>query len=43
MVIKTILKLSGMYCASCAVNIENSLKKEAGIKSANVNFALEKL
>jgi len=40
---KTILKISGMHCASCAAVIENALKKEAGIKSANVNFASEKL
>ena len=40
---KTILKISGMHCAACAVNIENSLKKEKGIKTANVNFASEKL
>ena len=40
---KIILKISGMHCASCAVNIENNLKKEKGIKSANVNFASEKL
>ena len=40
---KTILKISGMHCASCAANIENTLKKEVGIKSANVNFASEKL
>ena len=40
---KTILKISGMHCASCAANIENALKKEGGIKSANVNFASEKL
>ncbi len=32
-----------MYCVSCAANIENVLKKEAGVKSANVNFASEKL
>ncbi len=32
-----------MHCASCAINIENILKKEKGIKSANVNFASEKL
>jgi len=32
-----------MHCASCATNIENVLKKEGGIKSANVNFASEKL
>ncbi|MBU4331812.1 heavy metal translocating P-type ATPase [Candidatus Parcubacteria bacterium] len=40
---KIIIKISGMDCASCAANIENTLKKEAGIKSANVNFASEKL
>ncbi|MEO0097243.1 MAG: heavy metal translocating P-type ATPase [candidate division WOR-3 bacterium] len=40
---KTVLKIIGMDCASCAVNIENALKKEKGIKSANINFASEKL
>lgn len=40
---KTILNISGMHCASCAAVIENALKKEVGIKSANVNFASEKL
>jgi len=40
---KTILKISGMHCASCVTNIENTLKQEAGIKTANVNFASEKL
>jgi len=40
---KTILKISGMHCASCAANIENTLRKEEGIKTANVNFAAEKL
>ena len=40
---KIILNISGMHCASCAVTIENALKKEEGIKSANVNFASEKL
>ena len=43
MATKTILKISGMHCASCAANIENAIKKENGIKSANVNFASEKL
>ena len=43
MIQKTILTISGMYCASCAANIENALKQEAGIKSANINFASEKL
>ncbi|MFH1889986.1 MAG: heavy metal translocating P-type ATPase [Candidatus Kuenenbacteria bacterium] len=40
---KTILQIFGMHCASCAANIENGLKKETGIKSADVNFASEKL
>jgi len=40
---KTILSISGMHCASCAAIIENALKKEKGVKSANVNFASEKL
>jgi Cu+-exporting ATPase len=40
---KRILKISGMHCASCAALIENSLKKESGVKTANVNFASEKL
>ncbi|OGZ32694.1 MAG: copper-translocating P-type ATPase [Candidatus Portnoybacteria bacterium RBG_13_40_8] len=39
---KTILNISGMHCASCAVNIENALKKERGIFSINVNLASEK-
>lgn len=36
------LLLSGMHCASCAGLIERGLKKVAGVKSANVNFAAEK-
>jgi len=36
------LKISGMSCASCAVNIEKGLKNLEGVKSANVNFATEK-
>ncbi len=40
---KIILKIEGMHCASCAVSIENVLKKEQGILSANVNFASENL
>ncbi len=31
--------VSGMDCASCALNIERSLKKVNGVKSANVNLA----
>lgn len=39
---KIILKISGMHCAACVLNIENALKKETGVKSASVNFATEK-
>ncbi|MDD5146127.1 MAG: heavy metal translocating P-type ATPase [Candidatus Pacebacteria bacterium] len=39
---KIILHLSGMHCASCVLNIENALKKEEGIVTAEVNFASEK-
>jgi len=31
-----------MHCASCAANIENTLKKQEGIVSISVNFANEK-
>ncbi|MDP2741146.1 MAG: heavy metal translocating P-type ATPase [bacterium] len=39
---KTILKIQGMDCASCAAVIEHSLKKEKGVVSASVNYATEK-
>jgi len=39
---KEILKIDGMQCASCAINIESALKKEAGVYSVSVNFANEK-
>ena len=35
------LQIKGIHCASCILNIEKALKKESGIISANVNFALE--
>jgi Cu+-exporting ATPase len=38
---ETILKIGGMHCASCALNIETALKKTSGITSANVSFPLE--
>ncbi|TAN57653.1 copper-translocating P-type ATPase [Patescibacteria group bacterium] len=34
--------LSGMTCASCALTIERTLKKQKGVKNASVNFALRK-
>lgn len=36
------LKVGGMSCASCALNIEKSLKKLDGVESVSVNFAAEK-
>lgn len=38
---KTVLKISGMHCASCAATIESRLKKLKGIKESQVNFAAE--
>ena len=40
---ETILKIQGMHCVSCAVNIENTLKKEKGVFEVNVNFVSEKV
>ncbi|HEM55780.1 MAG TPA: cation-translocating P-type ATPase [Thermodesulfobium narugense] len=39
---KLILKIEGMSCASCAMNVEKALKKVKGVKSAVVNLASEK-
>ncbi len=38
---KVTLDIFGMYCASCANNIEMALKKFPGVTSARVNFASE--
>lgn len=32
------LKISGMHCTSCAMNIDGELE-DAGVKSANTSFA----
>ncbi|UCD96387.1 MAG: heavy metal translocating P-type ATPase, partial [Candidatus Bathyarchaeota archaeon] len=39
---KVIVRIGGMTCASCAQTIENALRKQWGIKEANVNLATEK-
>ncbi len=39
---KTIVRIGGMTCASCAQTIENALKNAEGIVEANVNLATEK-
>jgi Cu+-exporting ATPase len=38
---KITLPVSGMTCANCAMNIERAVKKLAGVKDAQVNFAAE--
>ena len=39
---KAKIEIVGMHCASCANNIEKSLKKTPGVKSANVSLLLKK-
>ncbi len=39
---KVTLPITGMTCASCAVNIEKALSKAKGVNKATVNFATEK-
>jgi Cu+-exporting ATPase len=36
---KLTIPISGMHCASCALNIERRLRKLKGVKEANVNYA----
>lgn len=36
------IRIEGMHCASCASNIERSLKKVNGIKSAAVALLMKK-
>ncbi len=39
---KITIPISGMHCASCAKNIEKTIRKKDGIISISVNFATEK-
>ncbi len=39
---KATIHIEGMNCASCAGNVERSLKKVKGVKSANVNLLIKK-
>ncbi len=34
-------KISGMHCASCALNIQNKLEKIEGVKKSNVSYSGE--
>ncbi|MBM3709136.1 MAG: copper-translocating P-type ATPase [Actinobacteria bacterium] len=40
---KKIISVKGMTCASCAATIEKVLKKLAGVRDVQVNFATEKM
>jgi Cu+-exporting ATPase len=40
-VVKKKIKFRGMHCASCAINIESTIKKMTGINSISVNYATE--
>ena len=37
--VKKTFPVTGLSCASCALNVENSLRSQKGIVSANVNYA----
>ena len=39
---KVKLTIEGMHCASCASNIERSLKKVPGVKEVSVSLMLNK-
>lgn len=39
---KVHVPVKGMHCASCAFVVEDTLKKQNGVKSAQVNFGTEK-
>jgi len=39
---KVVVSVSGMHCASCAINVEKAIKKLNGVTSAVVNIATEK-
>ncbi len=39
---KVKMSISGMHCASCASNIERSLKKVSGVKNVRVNVVMQK-
>jgi P-type Cu+ transporter len=38
---KAKIKISGMSCTACALNIEKSLKNQEGVDDARVNFGME--
>lgn len=39
MIKKVILKINGMHCTSCAMNIDGELEDTEGVVSSNTNYA----
>lgn len=39
MITKTIFKISGMHCTSCAMNIDGELEDTEGVMESNTNYA----
>lgn len=39
---KITLKISGMHCTSCAINIDGELEDTEGVKEAKTNYAKQK-
>jgi len=39
---KKTIRITGMHCANCALNIEKGLSRTEGVENANVNFTTEK-
>lgn len=36
---KTLLKITGMHCVSCAMSVDGDLEDTKGVKSAKTNYA----
>ncbi|MCX6776127.1 MAG: heavy metal translocating P-type ATPase [Candidatus Micrarchaeota archaeon] len=39
---KKTIRITGMHCVNCALNIEKGLRNTPGVKNSNVNFTTEK-
>ena len=39
---KLVLKIKGMHCTSCAMNIDGELEDTKGVKEANTSYAKQK-
>lgn len=39
---KIVLKINGMHCTSCSMNIDGELEDTDGVKEASTNYASQK-